>query len=87
MFRFGVWLFGSFACVQSALADTMDWFIRDWPPVNILQGPQQGQGAYDVMLQRLMLALPQYQHQLHVSTLTMRQQMMQQMLDQIEGQQ
>ena len=56
MFRFGVWLFGSFACVQSALADTMDWFIRDWPPVNILQGPQQGQGAYDVMLQRLMLA-------------------------------
>ncbi len=78
MFRFGVWLFGSFVCLQSALADTIDWFIRDWPPVNILQGPQQGQGAYDVMLHRLMVALPQYQHQLHVSTLTMRQQMMQQ---------
>ncbi len=78
MFRFGVWLLGCVACLQTALADTMDWFIRDWPPVNILQGPQQGQGAYDVMLNRLMLALPQYQHQMHVSTLTMRQQMMQQ---------
>ncbi len=78
MFRFGVWLFGSFACLQSAQADTMDWFIRDWPPVNILQGPQQGQGAYDVMLNRLIAAMPQYEHQLHISTLTMRQQMMQQ---------
>ncbi|MDZ7871204.1 MAG: TIGR02285 family protein [Rheinheimera sp.] len=78
MFRCGVWLLGFVACLQTALADTMDWFIRDWPPVNILQGPQQGQGAYDVMLHRLMLALPQYDHQLHLSTLTMRQQMMQQ---------
>lgn len=78
MFRLGVWLFGSLAVVHSALADTMDWFIRDWPPVNILQGPQQGQGAYDVMLNRLIAALPQYDHQLHISTLTMRQQMMQQ---------
>lgn len=78
MYRLGVWLFGSLACVHSALADTMDWFIRDWPPVNILQGPQQGQGAYDVMLNRLIAALPQYDHRLHISTLTMRQQMMQQ---------
>lgn len=78
MYRLGVWLFGALAIAHSALADTMDWFIRDWPPVNILQGPQQGQGAYDVMLHRLIAALPQYEHQLHISTLTMRQQMMQQ---------
>ncbi|WP_157836319.1 TIGR02285 family protein [Rheinheimera texasensis] len=78
MYRLGVWLFGLLAIAHSALADTMDWFIRDWPPVNILQGPQQGQGAYDVMLNRLIAALPQYDHQLHISTLTMRQQMMQQ---------
>ncbi len=78
MRRLGVWLFGVFASMQSATADTMDWFIRDWPPVNILQGQQQGQGAYDVMLSRLIAALPQYQHQLHISNLTMRQQMMQQ---------
>jgi uncharacterized protein (TIGR02285 family) len=64
--------------VQSAGANAIDWFVRDWPPVNILQGPEQGQGAYDVMLNRLIAAMPQYQHQLHISTLTMRQQMMQQ---------
>lgn len=74
----GMWLFGCVVCLQSALADTMDWYIRDWPPVNILHGAQQGQGAYDVMLNRLIAAMPQYEHQLHISTLTMRQQMMQQ---------
>lgn len=78
MNRLVVWFFGLLACGQSALADTIDWFVRDWPPVNILQGPQQGQGAYDLMLDRLIAAMPQYQHQLHVSSLTMRQQMMQQ---------
>lgn len=74
----GVWLFGLLACVQVADADTIDWYVRDWPPVNILQGPERGQGAYDVMLNRLIAALPQYQHQQYVSSLTMRQQMMQQ---------
>lgn len=78
MRRLGVWLLAGVVLWHDVRADTMDWFIRDWPPVNILQGPQQGQGAYDVMLHRLILALPQYEHQLHVSTLTMRQQMMQQ---------
>jgi uncharacterized protein (TIGR02285 family) len=78
MCRLSIWFFGLLAYGQSAIADSIDWFVRDWPPVNILQGPQQGQGAYDLMLDRLIAAMPQYQHQLHVSTLTMRQQMMQQ---------
>lgn len=78
MCRLGVWFFGLLACGHSAVAETMDWYVRDWPPVNILQGPEQGRGAYDLMLNQLMAALPQYKHQLHISSLTMRQQMMQQ---------
>ena len=71
------WLAGSsFAFAQSQI----DWFVRDWPPVNITQGPEQGQGAYDVMLNMLTAGLPQYRHTLHLSTLTMRQQMMQQQI-------
>jgi uncharacterized protein (TIGR02285 family) len=78
MRRFSGVVFAMLVYVQSAGANAIDWFVRDWPPVNILQGPEQGQGAYDVMLNRLIAAMPQYQHQLHISTLTMRQQMMQQ---------
>lgn len=73
-----VWFTGLLVCAQSAVADTIDWYVRDWPPVNILQGSERGLGAYDVMLNRLIAALPQYQHQQYVSSLTMRQQMMQQ---------
>lgn len=64
----------------AAAQSQLDWYIRDWPPVNILTGPQRGQGAYDLMLSQLINALPQYQHQLHYSSLTMRQQMMHQQL-------
>lgn len=61
-----------------AQTNQLNWYVRDWPPVNILHGPQQGQGSYDLMLAQLINRLPQYQHQVHLSNLTMRQQMMQQ---------
>ncbi len=74
--KWALWLAGWLSF--PLLANSIDWYVRDWPPVNILHGAQQGQGAYDLMLAQLMKALPQYQHQIHVSSLTMRQQMMQQ---------
>jgi uncharacterized protein (TIGR02285 family) len=78
MYKLRLWLLAVLSSVTTAQADSIDWYIRDWPPVNILQGPMLGQGAYDVMLNRLIAAMPQYEHRLHISTLTMRQQMMQQ---------
>ena len=80
MFRLLLACVAMFSLLPTAQADKIDWYVRDWPPINILQGPQQGQGAYDVMLHRLMAAMPQFEHQLHVSSLTMRQQMMQQQI-------
>ncbi len=80
MYKLRSCIFAVFSVLPLAHADSIDWYIRDWPPVNILQGPMQGLGAYDVMLNRLIAALPQYEHQLHISTLTMRQQMMQQQI-------
>lgn len=76
------WIAGLlWCCLHSATAlaeGQIDWFVRDWPPVNIVEGPLQGQGAYDLMLNMLTAGLPQYRHSLHLSSLTMRQQMMQQ---------
>jgi uncharacterized protein (TIGR02285 family) len=56
----------------------IDWYVRDWPPFNIQQGPDAGQGSYDLMLGQLIAALPQYQHRQMYSTLIKRQQLMQQ---------
>lgn len=81
--RFIAGLSGSLFYSSMALAQApaqIDWFVRDWPPVNIVEGPLQGQGAYDVMLNMLTAGLPQYRHSLHLSSLTMRQQMMQQQI-------
>ncbi|WP_430457958.1 hypothetical protein [Rheinheimera sp.] len=56
----------------------IDWYVRDWPPFNMQQGPDAGQGSYDLMLGQLVAALPQYQHRQFFATLIKRQQLMQQ---------
>lgn len=64
-----------FCCTQ---VSAIDWYVRDWPPFNIQQGPDAGQGSYDLMLTQLTAALPQYSHHLQFATLSKRQQLMQQ---------
>lgn len=67
-------------CCPAWQAIAIDWYVRDWPPFNIQQGPQAGQGSFDLMLAQLIEALPQYQHRQLLSTLTKREQLMQQNL-------
>lgn len=72
------WLFGLMLCCPIWQAVAIDWYVRDWPPFNMQQGPDAGQGSYDLMLGQLVAALPQYQHRQFFATLVKRQQLMQQ---------
>lgn len=72
------WLSGLLLCCLSWQTCAIDWYVRDWPPFNIQQGPDAGLGSYDLMLAQLTAALPQYSHQLQFATLSKRQQLMQQ---------
>lgn len=75
---FKLWLAGLMFCCLSWPAYAIDWYVRDWPPFNIQQGPDAGKGSYDLMLGQLIAALPQYPHRQLFATLTKRQQLMQQ---------
>jgi len=72
------WLIGLIGCCPLWQAFAIDWYVRDWPPFNIQQGPGAGQGSYDLMLAQLIAALPQYPHRQQFATLIKRQQLMQQ---------
>lgn len=72
------WFFSLLLSSFSWQALAIDWYVRDWPPFNIQQGPDAGQGSYDLMLSQLIAALPQYQHRQLFATLIKRQQLMQQ---------
>lgn len=50
-------------------ADPVIWLQTDWAPHQIVEGPFQGQGTFDVLQQRLTALLPQYQHQLRLTSL------------------
>ncbi|RVT44371.1 TIGR02285 family protein [Rheinheimera sediminis] len=43
----------------------MLWYTSHWPPYRISEGAYAGQGSFDLMLNQLMSALPQYIHQIH----------------------
>ena len=72
------WLLGLMLYCPVWQAVAIDWYVRDWPPFNIQQGPEAGLGSYDLMLTQLVNALPQYQHRQLFATLVKRQQLMQQ---------
>lgn len=72
------WLSGVMLWCLSWQACAIDWYVRDWPPFNIQQGEDAGQGSYDLMLGQLIAAIPQYPHRQMFATLTKRQQLMQQ---------
>lgn len=42
--------------------ETIYWRVIDWPPFYILHGPDKGQGIYDVLIDQMVEALPQYRH-------------------------
>lgn len=72
------WLPVLLFCWPFGAAWAIDWYVWDWPPFNFQQGPDAGQGSYDLMLDQLMAALPQYRHQRMFANLEKRQQLMQQ---------
>lgn len=39
------------------------WLQTDWPPHQIVSGPFQGQGTFDLLQQQLVAAMPQFSHQ------------------------
>ncbi|MGP9799384.1 hypothetical protein [Rheinheimera sp. NSM] len=41
----------------------LTWLQTDWPPHQIVSGPFQGQGTFDLLLQQLSAAMPQFEHQ------------------------
>jgi uncharacterized protein (TIGR02285 family) len=41
----------------------LTWLQTDWPPHQIVSGPFQGQGTFDLLLQQLSTAMPQFEHQ------------------------
>ncbi len=48
----------------------MQWYTSHWPPYRISEGPYAGQGSFDLLLNQLIEALPQYQHkvrQIHLA--------------------
>ena len=41
----------------------LTWLQTDWPPHQIVSGPFQGQGTFDLVQQHLMAGMPQFAHQ------------------------
>lgn len=41
----------------------LTWLQTDWPPHQIVSGPFHGQGTFDLLLQQLSNAMPQFEHQ------------------------
>ena len=39
------------------------WLYSDWPPHQIVNGPFQGQGTFDLLQQQLKAVMPQFEHQ------------------------
>jgi len=72
------WLLVLLLWIPAWQVGAIDWYVRDWPPFNMQQGPQAGQGSYDLMLAQLINALPQYAHRQQFASLVKRQQLMQQ---------
>ena len=46
----------------SYASDKLIWLLRDLPPLTVLNGSMQGQGAIDQLMPHLMASMPNYQH-------------------------
>ena len=56
----------------------LTWLQTDWPPHQIVNGPFQGQGTFDLLQQQIMAALPQFSHQTRLVSLARLEQIFQQ---------
>jgi len=69
MLTFAIMALASLLPQTEQKAATVVWLQTDWAPHQIVEGPFQGQGTFDVLQQRLTALLPQYQHQLRLTSL------------------
>lgn len=69
MFKFTIILLSSVLYQAEAEQETVVWLQTDWAPHQIVQGPFIGQGTFDLLQKRLAALLPQYQHELRLSSL------------------
>lgn len=56
----------------------LTWLQTDWPPHQIVSGPFQGQGTFDLLQQQIMAALPQFTHDTRLVSLARLEQIFQQ---------
>lgn len=59
LFRCLLLLLAGSACATPQIT----WLQIDWPPHQIVSGPFQGQGTFDLLQQQLVAAMPQFSHQ------------------------
>ncbi len=63
LFRLLLLLFTASLTLGVSAAPKITWLQTDWPPHQIVSGPFQGQGTFDLLQQQLIAALPQFRHQ------------------------
>lgn len=56
----------------------LTWLQTDWPPHQIVSGPFQGQGTFDLLQLQLTTAMPQFNHQNRLVSLARLEQIFQQ---------
>ena len=54
------------------------WLQTDWPPHQIVSGPFQGQGTFDLLRQQLIAAMPEFTHSTRLVSLARLEQIFQQ---------
>lgn len=69
MLTFAIMALASLSPQAEQQAAAVVWLQTDWAPHQIIDGPFQGQGTFDVLQLRLTTLLPQYQHQLRLTSL------------------
>ena len=63
LFRLLLLLFTASFTLAVRATPQITWLQTDWPPHQIVSGPFQGQGTFDLLQQQLMAALPEFRHQ------------------------
>jgi uncharacterized protein (TIGR02285 family) len=59
------------------------WLQTDWPPHQIVSGPFQGQGTFDLLRQQLVAAMPQFSHNTRLVSLARLEQIFQQQMPRV----
>ena len=49
-------------CSTAWAEETMTWLVTNWPPLQMLEGPDKGKGRYDAFMELYREHLPQYEH-------------------------